>query len=280
MSPTVRRRRLGSELRHLRERAQLTMEEVSSKLGWSATKVSRIETAHVGVVPKTVCCLLDLYKVDDAKREELLRLTRDARKKGWWHAYDELSSEYAAYIGLEADAASLRSFAPVVLPGLLQTEDYARAIIRAGLLLAPPGEVTRRIEIRMARQALLSQSDPCRLWAILDEAVIRRPVGGPTVMRAQLERLLEAMESSNITVQILPFATGAHSGTSGAFEILDFPEPSDPDVVCLENLTNCLYVEHETDVYRYTVAFDHLRAKASDPDESRRLISEAVTRLD
>lgn len=278
-SPTVRRRRLASELRHLRERAQLTLEEVGEQLGWSATKLSRIETSRVGVVPKDVGHLLDLYKVDDSRREELLRLTRDARKKGWWQAYSDLSSEYAAYIGLEAEAISMRSFAPLILPGLLQTEDYARAIIRAGLVLSPPGEVASRLEIRMARQELLTRKDPLRLWTIIDEAGVRRAVGGPAVMRPQLKRLLEVTDSPNVTLQILPFAAGAHSGTSGAFEILQFPERSDPDVVFLENLTDSLYVESDAEVYRYTVAFDHLRAKALDPEDSWRLITEAAAQL-
>lgn len=278
-SPTVRRRRLASELRRLRERAQLTLEEAGGRLGWSATKLSRIETSRVGVVPKDVGRLLDLYGIDGLKREELLKLTRDARKRGWWQAYSDLSGEYAAYIGLEAEAASMHSFAPVVLPGLLQTEDYARAVIRAGLVVSPSGEVERRVEIRMARQAVLSRDDPLRMWVVLDEAVVHRAIGGPVVMRSQLERLLEGAHSPHVTLQVLPFSAGAHSGTSGAFEILQFPEPADPDVVFLENLTDSLYVEREADVYRYTVAFDHLRAQALGPDESRSLIAEAVGRF-
>ncbi|MEU4832279.1 helix-turn-helix transcriptional regulator [Streptosporangium sp. NPDC023615] len=278
-SPTVRRRRLASELRHLRERAQLTLEEVSRQLGWSTSKVSRIENSRVGVVPKDVGLLLDLYEIGNSRREELLKLARDARKRGWWHAYDDLSSEYSAYIGLEAEAASMRSFASAAVPGLLQTEDYIRAVVRAGLVLAPPGEVEHRIEVRMARQALLSQAEPLCLWAVLDEAVIRRIIGGPVVMRSQLKRLLEVIDLPNVTIQILPFAAGAHSAMSGAFQILQFPEPADPDVVFLENLTDSLYVERDADVYRYTVAFDHLRAKALDPDDSRRLIAETADQL-
>lgn len=277
-SPTVRRRRLAAELRRLRERAQLTMEEVGEQIGWSATKISRIETSRVGVVPKDVGSLLDLYRVDGSRREELLKLARDARKRGWWQAYSDLSSDYTSYISLEAETTSMRSFGTVLLPGLVQTEDYARAVIRAGLILAPPGEVERRIEVRMARQSLLTQTNPLRLWTILDEAAVCRTIGGSTVMRAQLKRLLELAELPNVTIQVLPFTAGAHSGTSGAFEILEFPEPADPDVVFLENLTDSLYVEREADVYRYTVAFDHLRAKALDPDDSRDFIAKAAVR--
>ncbi|WP_440065509.1 helix-turn-helix domain-containing protein [Streptosporangium sp. OZ121] len=275
----MRRRRLASELCHLCERAQLTLEEVSQQLGWSTSKISRIETSRVGVVPKDVGLLLDLYKVGNSRQEELLKLARDARKKGWWHAYDDLSNEYTAYIGLEAEAASICSFASAVLPGLLQTEDYVRAVVRAGLVLAPPSEVEHRIEIRMARQGLLSQAEPLRLWTVLDEAVIRRVIGGPVVMRSQLNRLLDLAEQSNVTIQVLPFTAGAHPGTGGAFEILQFPEPADPDVVFLENLTDSLYVERDADVYRYTVAFDHLRAKALDPDDSRGFIAETAAQF-
>ncbi|WP_326636851.1 helix-turn-helix domain-containing protein [Streptosporangium sp. NBC_01755] len=274
----MRRRRLAAELRRLRERAQLTMEEVGEQIGWSATKISRIETSRVGVVPKDVGSLLDLYRVDGSRREELLKLARDARKRGWWQAYSDLSSDYTSYISLEAETTSMRSFGTVLLPGLVQTEDYARAVIRAGLILAPPGEVERRIEVRMARQSLLTQTNPLRLWTILDEAAVCRTIGGSTVMRAQLKRLLELAELPNVTIQVLPFTAGAHSGTSGAFEILEFPEPADPDVVFLENLTDSLYVEREADVYRYTVAFDHLRAKALDPDDSRDFIAKAAVR--
>ncbi|MFC4896966.1 helix-turn-helix domain-containing protein [Streptosporangium amethystogenes subsp. fukuiense] len=272
----MRRRRLAAELRRLRERAQLTMEEVGEQIGWSATKISRIETSRVGVVPKDVVSLLDLYRVDGSRREELLKLARDARKRGWWQAYSDLSSDYTSYISLEAETTSMRSFGTVLLPGLVQTEDYARAVIRAGLILAPPGEVERRIEVRMARQSLLTQAEPLRLWAILDEAAVHRSIGGPGVMRAQLKRLLELADLPNVTIQVLPFAAGAHSGTSGAFQIMEFPEASDPDVVFLENLTDSLYVEREAEVYRYTVAFDHLRAKAIDPDDSRCLIAKMV----
>ncbi|GIH71281.1 helix-turn-helix domain-containing protein [Sphaerimonospora thailandensis] len=279
-SPTVRRRRLAAELRRLRERAEMTIEQVAERLGWSATKVSRIETSRVGVALKDVERLVDLYEVDDAKRKELLDLARDAQKKGWWHAYGDLPSEYATYIGLEDEAASMRSFAPSVIPGILQTEDYARAIIRSALMgLSSPAEVERRVEVRMARQALLTQDEPLRLWTILDEAVIRRTIGSPADMRAQLGRLLELVDLPNITVQVLPFAAGAHPGTNGAFQILEFPEPAHPDVVSLENFTGSLYVEQETDVYRYTVMFDHLRAKALDPDQSRSVLTETMTGL-
>ncbi|MEU9886602.1 helix-turn-helix transcriptional regulator [Sphaerisporangium sp. NPDC051011] len=275
-SPTVRRRRLASDLRRMREKAELTMEQVAERLGWSITKVSRIETSKVGVTVKDVGLLLDLYELTPSRRAEVLTLARDAQKKGWWEGYGDLPTEYATYIGLEAATTSIRSFAPEIVPGLLQTEDYARAVIRAALITSPPGEIERRVEVRMARQARLSQQDPLRLWSVLDEATLRRLVGGPDVMRAQLRHLADLAETPNITLQVLPFAVGAHAATSGAFSIFEFPEQVDADVVFLENLTGSLYVEKETDVYRYTLAFDHLRAKARDPDESRRCITEMI----
>ncbi|MFI6508094.1 helix-turn-helix domain-containing protein [Streptosporangium sp. NPDC050855] len=278
-SPTVRRRRLAFELRRLRDRAQLTLEEVAERLAWSATKVSRIETCRVGVTLKDVGCLLDLYEIDASKREELIDLARDSRKKGWWQAYADLPTEYATYIGLEAETASMRGFAATLVPGLLQTEDYARAVIRAALVMSPPGEIERRVEVRMARQALLFRDDPLCFWTVLDEAALRRVIESSSVMRSQLKRVLELMDLPNITVQVLPFAVGAHTATGGAFHILKFPSPADPEVVFVENLGGNLYVESEADVYRYTVAFDHLRAKALSPDDSRRFITKTVARL-
>ncbi|MFF5208653.1 helix-turn-helix domain-containing protein [Streptosporangium sp. NPDC000396] len=278
-SPTVRRRRLASELRRLRERRQLTLEEVAERLAWSATKVSRIETCRVGVTLKDVGRLLDFYEVSASRREELIDLARDSRKKGWWQAYDDLPTEYATYIGLEAETASMRGFAAMIVPGLLQTEEYARAVIRGALVISPPGEIERRVEVRMARQTLLFRDNPLRFWTILDEATIRRAIGDSAVMQCQLKRLLEVADLPNITVQVLPFAVGAHAATGGAFHILEFPQPADPGVVFVENLTGNLYVEREADVYRYTVAFDHLCAKALDPDDSRRFIAKAAAQL-
>ncbi|MET8157908.1 helix-turn-helix transcriptional regulator [Sphaerisporangium sp. NPDC005289] len=277
-SPTVRRRRLASELRQLRERAQLTLEQVAERLGWSITKVSRVETCKVGVTPKDVERLLGLYEVTSSKREEIVGLARDAQKKGWWHAYGDLPTEYATYIGLEAEAASVRCFASEIIPGLLQTEDYARAVIRAALITSPPGEIERRVQVRMARQRLLSEVPPLRLWTIIDEAALRRAVGGPDVIRDQMRRLLDVADVPTIAVQVLPFGAGAHAATCGAFELLEFPERADPDVAFLENLTGSLYVEDERDVYRYTLAFDHLRAKALDLGESCELIAEILGR--
>ncbi|MFC6082189.1 helix-turn-helix domain-containing protein [Sphaerisporangium aureirubrum] len=279
-SPTVRRRRLAFELRRMREQAALTLDQVAERLGWSISKISRIETCKVGVAPNDVGRLIGLYGLSPVKFDEIMDLARDAQKKGWWQAYGDLPSEYATYIGLEADAASIRGFAADIVPGLLQIEDYARSVIRNTLVISPPGEIERRVEVRMTRRHLLSRDVPLRLWTVLDEAVLRRVVGGPAVMGDQLRHLLAMAATPNVTVQVLPFAAGAHAATSGAFSILEFPDQADADVVFLDNLTGSLYVEKEVEVYRYTLAFDHLRAKALDEDESRRLITEVARGYD
>ncbi|MBB6472235.1 helix-turn-helix domain-containing protein [Sphaerisporangium rubeum] len=273
-SPTVRRRRLASELRRMREQADLTLDQVAARLGWSISKVSRIETCKVGVTPQDVGRIVGLYEVSPMQFDEVMELARDAQKKGWWQAFGDLPADYATYIGLEAEASAIRSFAADIVPGLLQVEDYARSVIRNTLVISPPGEVERRIKVRMTRRELLSRTVPLKLWVILDEAALRRVVGNPAVMNAQLKHILAAAEAPNVTIQVLPFTAGAHSATSGAFSIMEFPDQADTDVVYLDNLTGSLYVEKEVDVYRYTLAFDHLRAKALDPDESGRLIAE------
>lgn len=274
--PTVRRRRLAGELRRLRERGELTIDAAAERLGWSTAKVSRIETARTGINAPDLTTMLDLYGVEQARREELHGLARAARKRGWWDAYaDSTPSDYATYIELEAEAASLRSFNPLVINGLLQTEDYAREIIRAALMaLSPPAEIQRRVEVRMTRQRLLTQDDnPLNLWMIITESALRQQVGSPEVMAAQYAKLVEQSEQGNINIQVLPYTKGAHPATAGQFAIMEFREPYDPQVVYVENMTSSLYVESEVEIYRYTLAFDHLRAMALDPDDSKKLIS-------
>jgi hypothetical protein len=252
------------------------MEQVAEQLGWSISKVSRIETCKVGVATKDLGRLVGLYRLSPVKFDEIMDLARDAQKKGWWQAYGDLPTEYATYIGLEAEAAAIRCFAADIVPGLLQVEEYARSVIQNTLIISPAGEIERRVEIRMTRRNLLARDVPLRLGAVLDEAVLRRVVGGPTAMRRQLRHLLTMADTPNVTLQVLPFAAGAHAATSGAFSILEFPDHADADVVFLDNLTGSLYVEKEVEVYRYTLAFDHLRTKALDPEESRGLIAEVA----
>jgi hypothetical protein len=259
----------------------MTIEMVAQRLNWSIAKVSRVETARTGITGPDITAVLDLYGVDDNRREALHALARTARKRGWWDAYaDSTPSDYATYIELEAEAAFIRSFDPLIVNGLLQTEEYAREIIRAALMaLSPPGEIERRVEVRMTRQQLLLQEDsPLRYWSIISESVLHQQVGSPEIMAAQYAKLAEYSERDNVTIQVLPSSKAGHPATAGQFAIMEFREPFDPEVVHVETMTSSLYVEGEKEIYRYTLAFDHLRAMALDPEKSREMISDLVKR--
>ncbi|HEY2948344.1 MAG TPA: helix-turn-helix transcriptional regulator [Micromonosporaceae bacterium] len=269
-SPTIRRRRLGAELRRRRESAGVTIESVADKMECSASKISRIETGHTSATPRDVRDMLGIYGVAGDECEELVQIAREARQKGWWHPYSTVLT--GAYVGLEAAAESIRAYEQQVVPGLLQTEDYARAMIRAARPDITASEVERRVSVRMARQSLLTQDDRIDLWVVLDEAVVSRPVGGDAVMRAQLHRLVEAADLPNVTIQVLSFEAGAHAGMDGTFAILDFPEPGDPDVVFAENATGGLFLEKNDELRKYIFIFDHIRAAALRPEESVALI--------
>ncbi|GII77057.1 transcriptional regulator [Sphaerisporangium rufum] len=275
----MRRRRLAGELRRLRDRKELTLEEAAEQLGWSAAKLSRIETARVGLIAPDLTRMLDLYELADDRRAALHALARNARTRGWWDAYtDSLPSDYAAYIELEADAAFIRSYDGMVVHGLLQADEYAREVIRAALMgMSSPAEIERRVDVRMTRQRLLLRDEnPLRFWTVLDEAALTRRVGSEAIMRKQYARLLEFAERDNITIQVLPFDKGAHPTTAGTFALLEFREAYEPDVVYIESMTSNLYVERDAEIYRYSLAFDHLRAMALDPEASRSLIARLV----
>jgi hypothetical protein len=260
----------------------MTIEEAAEQVGWSIAKVSRIETARVGITTPDLTRLLDLYQVEDDRRAILHALGRTARTRGWWDAYaDSLPSDYATYIQLEADAGFIRSYDALSVNGLLQTSEYADEIIRAALMgLSPPAEIRRRVEVRMTRQKLLTHEDnPLRFWTVIDEAVLTRVVGSPSIMAAQCVSLLEGADLGNVNIQVLPSAAGAHPASAGPFSIMQFREPHDPDVVYVESMTSSLYVESDVEIYRYTLAFDHLRAAALGPDESKSLIARAAERF-
>jgi transcriptional regulator with XRE-family HTH domain len=276
-SPTVRRRRLGLELRRLREAAGLTIEKVADRLECSDSKVSRIETGQVGATPRDVRDMLELYGVTGEQRDGLVQIAREAREKGWWHAYGDV--QVTAYIGFEAEAAWIRTFEVLAVPGLLQTPAYARAVIRAARPNLGTDELERWTELRRARQALLAQDEPPTLWAVLDEAVLRRQVGGRGAMREQLLHLADAAAAPNVTLQVLPFAAGEHAGMSGAFTIFRVPESADPDVVHLENATSDLYLEREDELDRYSRAFEHLSATALHPAASVAALTTAASEL-
>jgi transcriptional regulator with XRE-family HTH domain len=257
-------------LRRRREGAGITIDIVAEQLECSASKISRIETGHTTATPRDVRDMLGVYGVVGAEQEELIQISREARQKGWWHPYTAVLT--GAYVGLEQAARSIRAYEQQVVPGLLQTEEYAKAMIRAARPDITMEEVDRRVRVRLNRQSLLSQDDAIDLWVVLDEAVLSRPIGGDEVMRAQLERLVEAAGLPNVTLQLLPFETGAHAGMDGTFAILDFPEPGDPDVVYAENATGGLFLEKSEELRKYIFIFDHIRAAALRPEESVNMI--------
>lgn len=271
--PAVRRRKLGAELRTLRGRAGLTSGEAARLVGWHQSKVSRIETGASGVKPADVRLLLDAYGVDDAQLGDLLlALAGSGGGQGrdhWWHAYKGvLPPTYRDFISLESQAGAMRTLETSVVPGLLQTPEYARAVTRAAVEGLDEGRLDALVEVRLARQDVLRSHPPLVLSAVLDEAVLRREVGGPEVMAAQLERLVEAARLPQVRLQVLPFAAGAHIGITGPFVIFSFSSTSDLDVVVLDHLTSSLYLERKEDVEAYTEAFNALQFHALSSEES------------
>jgi transcriptional regulator with XRE-family HTH domain len=280
-SPTVRRRRLAAELRRLREGADLTGEDVAAQLGWSASKVSRIETYRTGIKTADLASLLKLYGVAGPHQAELLALAREPRRKGWWEAYsDALPEEYAAYIVLEAEAELIHCWSPQLVHGLLQTADYARAVIEGHMestVGIAPGKIRQRVETRLARQQAVTGDRRLGLSVVLDQSVLLRKVGDERIMREQLEHLIDLSRLANVTVRVLSFA-GSHPIGTGAFALLHFaPVPGiaqSPDVVYVEQLgRTALYVEDEDEVFEYRLALAKLTDKSLDPEQSRQLMT-------
>jgi len=278
IGPTVRRRRLGSELRRLREAQSIKLEEVADRLGLAPSTLSRIETGKAPTRSAYLNSMLELYGVDDlGQRQMLVEMAREGHRKGWWTLFDDvLPTGFSMYVGLEAEAASLRVYEAQVVHGLLQTEEYARAVMTTVRRRESPQEIDRLVKLRMQRQEGLQRADPLELWIILDEAVIRRAMGPPDLMRRQLLRLCEASLMPNITLQVLEFASGLHPALNGPFAIIEFPERFDPDVVYSEGVGGQAYVEErEREVRARVEAFDLLRATALPPADSAELIREA-----
>ncbi|MFH9086423.1 helix-turn-helix domain-containing protein [Streptomyces sp. NPDC017673] len=271
--PAVRRRKLGAELRMLRTGAGLTSGEAARLVGWHQSKVSRIETGASGVKPADLRLLLDAYQVRDTHLRELLLMLAGAEDAGgrhrWWHAYrGVLPPTYRDFISLESQASAMRTLETTVVPGLLQTPEYARAVTRAAVKDLDEDRLDTLVEVRLARQDVLRSDPPLVLSAVLDEAVLRREVGGPEVMARQLERLMEAARLPQVRLQVLPFAAGAHVGLTGPFVIFSFPSTSDLDVVVLDQLTSSLYLERKEDLMAYSEAFNTLQFHALSPEES------------
>jgi transcriptional regulator with XRE-family HTH domain len=269
-SPTIRRRELGALLRVLRTDRGLSAEEVTERLLFSPTKLSRIETGQSGASPRDIRDLCDLYDVTDpAQRARLTELAREGKQRGWWQDYD---LPYATFVGLEAEAASISVYQSGTVPGLLQTEAYARALLQSQVPPFRAHELQQRVDARLTRQALLTRHDGPRYHAILDEAVLHRRVGGAAVMRAQLQRISQPARLPGVTLQVIPSEAGAHPALESIFSILEFQTPLVSDIVYVEGLVGNIYLERPADLQRYRLVFSHLRTMALTPDESADLI--------
>jgi transcriptional regulator with XRE-family HTH domain len=277
-SPVLQRRRLGSELRRLREAAGVTIDEVAAHLYCSHSKISRIETARVSATVRDVRDMLDLYGVSESQREVLLELAQASRQKAWWHAYSDLP-DVRTYLGLEEAAASIHMYESLLVPGLLQVEEYARTAIATLHPELHSEDIERHVRIRMTRQEMFTKDDPRILYVVLDEAVLHRIVGNRGIMRQQLNYLTKTTDLPNVTLQILPFTAGQHAGLSGTFTIFAFPESTDLDVIYIEHSAGALYLDNADQMQRYRGTFDRLRAAALAPNDSNTLIAKMLEGL-
>lgn len=276
---TARRLRLAAELRRERKKADVELKDAADHLGLVPSSLSRMETAKAEVKVPYVESLMRLYGAPDETTDALKQLARDARKRGWWRDYkDVLTSEYQDFIAFEAEAFALHDYEPDTVPGLLQTEDYARALLRSQLPDAPDDDVERRVKVRMERQARLRGDDPLQLWAVVGEGALRYLVGGKDVMRGQLQHFAEMAAPSNVNIrlQVLPFAGGAHPGMAGSFTVLGY---DDLKLIYLEHLTTSQYLDEDEHINAYTLMFEHLQVAALSRTESRKLVVEAYQAL-
>jgi transcriptional regulator with XRE-family HTH domain len=274
-SPTVRGRRLARELRELREHADLRPDDVAQRLGWSRQKVMRIERALTKASGNDLNAIMDIYGVASPERDALLQLAKDAWKRGWWTAYRDIFA--GTYLSLEDEASQIRDWQPQVVPGLLQTPDYAREVITA--FTTDAEDIERRVAARMTRRSILSRPNAPELHVVLDEAILHRKMGGAETMRAQFDSLLTDARRPNVNLQVLPFARGRHPGLNGGFAVLTFEVGIDPDIAYLETPGGDIYLESEDDVTRRRLVFDELSEMALSPDESRARIERAAREI-
>jgi transcriptional regulator with XRE-family HTH domain len=280
-SPSLRRRRLAAELRKLRDQSGLSIGDVADKLGWPGSRISRIETRQLGITAADLRKLLDVYGVEEQEYwDDLAELARRANERGWWQSYSRtvIPSEYGDLITLETEAASIRVYQPELVPGLLQTAGYARAVIRAGRKSDTAADIDRRVEVRLERQHILSRSQPPRVHVVLNEAVLRRRVGGHEVMREQLDYLMADRDPPNVTIQVLPFEAGAHPAMVGPFTMMNFLDPSDLGVVHLEHPTTSLFLETAEELRAYEEIWDDLQSGAYAPDDTKTFLRTYVLR--
>ena len=275
---TVLRMRLGGQLRRLREAAGVTPEEAGFEIRASRSKISRLENGRVKLKNRDVSDLLTFYGVTgEAVRSKFMALVIQSNIPDWWGEYgDILPGWFENYLGLEAAAATIRTFEVQFVNGLFQTADYARSVTRLGRKAAPDDEIERWVRLRLKRQELLSRADPPHVWAVMDEAVLRRPAGDAAVMRAQYQHLIALSELPHVTLQVIPFAQGAHAGENGSFTVLRFAAGDLPDVVYLEQLTNAMYLDQRADVERYLEVVDEISGAALTPDETTRFIEQVA----
>jgi hypothetical protein len=273
--PTALRIILGAHLRRMREAAGISRSDAGWEIRSSESKVSRMELGRVGFKERDVSDLLTLYGLDDGEeRERLLALARDANNPGWWHRFgDVLPSWFHSYLDLEAAAQLIRTYELQFVPGLLQTPEYVRAVVQLGRGLIPAEEVERRVALRVNRQEIITRANPVRLWAVIDESVLRRPIGGVKAMSVQLDHLIELTYLPNLTLQVVEFDSGGHAATGGAFSILRFPEQDLPDIVYIEHLTSALYLDKLEDLDRYTATMEALCVAATTPDKTRDILA-------
>jgi hypothetical protein len=276
--PTAFRIMLGAQLRRLREVKGITLEGAGYAIRASGSKMSRLETGRVGFKPRDIADLLTLYGVtDEQERQALQDLARQASAMGWWHDYaDVMPAWFEPYVGLEEAASSIRSYQTQCVPGLLQTAEYARAIVMLAHPGRPADEIERRVSLRMGRQAVLTRAVPPHLWMVLDEAALRRAVGRPEVMRGQLEHLMELAGRPNVSLQVVPLAAAGHAAVGGPFTVLRFSEPNLPDVVYLEQLTSALYLDKRETVDHYLAVLERLCVEALPTSGSLKMISELL----
>jgi transcriptional regulator with XRE-family HTH domain len=277
--PTVLRMILGSQLRRLREAAGVTPDQAAWELRASRSKISRMEHGRVRFKDRDVADLLTLYGITDEKlRARMLASAQDANAPGWWSKYGDLLPDwFEEYLGLEGAASVIRTFELQFVHGLFQTEAYARAVTLLGHKTASADEIDRRVSLRLKRQDIITSPEPPQVWSVMDEAVVRRSVGGRAVMRAQMERLAEVADLPQVTIQVVPFGGGGHAAAGGSFTILRFAEPELPDVVYIEQLTSALYLESREDVDHYREVMNELSTQALTPDRTARVLAK-ITR--
>ena len=276
--PTVPRLMLGTRLQRLRLAAGVSTDLAGDAIRASRSKISRMENGRVGLKVRDVSDLLDLYGITDEKeRAGMLALARESGGHGWWSGFDDVMTDWLQeYIGLEAAASLIRTFELQFVHGLLQTEAYARAVTLLCYPNASRDEIDRRVGLRLRRQERIADDGPPRVWSVIDEGALRRPVGGAAVMRGQLQRLLELAELREVTIQVVPFARGAHAAAGGAFTLLRFTEPDVPDIVYLEHLTGAQCLDKRADIDRYAEAMNQLNVVALPPAETRSFLAQVL----